>query len=100
MDTPSGGASGRARWPETLAKFDLTVVYLPGKNNTVADCLSRRAYPASKGMMDVSAHGNDAEIGEAKRIIGMERMMEEEGVKSPVLMAAEAPLGGRMSRAA
>ena len=66
MDTPYGPASGLARWHETLAKFDLTVVYFPGKDNTVADCLSRWAYPASKGMSDVPAHGDEAETAEAK----------------------------------
>ena len=81
VDTPSGPASRRARWHETLAKFDLTVVYVPGKDNTVADCLPRGAYPASKGMTDVSAHGDEAETAEAKKIIEMERLMEEEGVK-------------------
>ena len=99
MDTPSGPASRQARWHETLAKFDLTVVYVPGKDNTVADCLSRWAYPASKGMTDVSAHGDEAETAEAKRIIEMERLMEEEGVKCFVVMAADAPLGTRMGRA-
>ena len=99
VDTPSGPASRRARWHETLAKFDLTVVYVPGKDNTVADCLSRWAYPASKGMTDVSAHGDEAETAEAKRIIEMERLMEEEGVKCFVVMAADAPLGTRMGRA-
>ena len=94
LDTPSGPASRRARWHETLAKFDLTVVYVPGKDNTVADCPSRWAYPASKGMTDVFAHGDEAETAEAKRIIEMERLMEEEGVKCFVVMAAEAPLEG------
>ena len=98
VDTPSGPASRRARWHETLAKFDLTVVYVPGKDNTVADCLSRWAYPASKGMTDVSAHGDEAETAEAKRVIEMERLMEEEGVKCFVVMAADAPLGRRMGR--
>ena len=65
----------------------------------MADCLSRWAYPASKGMLDVSAHGDEAETGEAKRIIEMERLMEEEGVKCFVVMAADAPLGRRMGRA-
>ena len=99
MDTSSGPTSRRARWHETLAKFDLTVVYVPGKNNTVADCLSRRAYPASKGMTDVSAHGDEAETAEGKRIIEMERLMEEEAVKCFVVMAADALLGRRMGRA-
>ena len=82
-----------------MAKFDLTVVYVPGKDNTVADCLSRWAYPASKGMTDVSAHGDEAETAEAKRIIEMERLMGEEGVKCFVVMAADAPPGMRMGRA-
>ena len=99
VDTPSGPASRRARWHETLAKFDLTVVYVTGKDNTMADCLSRWAYPASKGMTDVSTHGDEAETAEAKRIIEMERLMEEEGVKYFVVMAADAPLGRRMGRA-
>ena len=64
----------------------------------MANCLSRWAYPASKGMTDVSAHGDEAETAEAKRIIGMERLMEEEGVKCFVVMAADAPLGRRMGR--
>ena len=62
----------------------------------MADCLSRWAYPASKGMTDISAHGDEAETAEAKRIIEMERLMEEEGVKCFVVTAADAPLGMRM----
>ena len=64
----------------------------------MADCLRRLAYPATKGMTDVSAHGNEAETAEAKRIIDMERLMQEEGVKCFVVMAADAPLGRRVSR--
>ena len=99
MGTPSGPASRRARWHETLAKFDLTVVYTPGKDDTVADCLSRWAYPASKGMTDISALGDEAETAEAKKIIEMERLMEEEGVKCLVVRAADSPPGTRMGRA-
>ena len=99
MDSPSGPASWRSRWHETLAKFDLTVVYVPGKDNAVADCLSRCAYPASKGMTDVAAHGNEAETAEAKKIIKMEGIMEEDGVKCFTVMAADAPRVRRSSRA-
>ena len=99
VDTPSGPASRRATWHETLAKFDLTVLYVPGKDNTVAACLSRWAHPSSKGMTDVSAHSDEAETAEAKRIIEMERRMGEEGVKCFVLISADAPLGTRMGRA-
>ena len=59
VDTLSGPASRRARWHKTLAKFDLTRNYVPRKDNTVADFLSRWTYPASKGMTDVSAHGDE-----------------------------------------
>ena len=99
VDTPSGPASQQARWHETLAEFDLTVVYVPGKDNTVADCLTRWVYPASKGMTDVSAHGDEAETAEDKRIIEMKRLKEEEGVKCLVVMAVNAPLRRRMGRA-
>ena len=99
VDTPSQQASRRARWHEILAKFDLMVVYVPGMDNTVADCLSRWAYPTSKGMTDVSSHGGEAETAQAEKIIDMERMMEEKDVKCFVVMAAEAPPGRRVSRA-
>ena len=87
VDTPSGPAARRARWHETFAKFDLSVVYVPGKDNTVADCLSRWAYPAGKAWMDISSHGDAEENEEAKRIIEMEKAMEQEGVKCFVVMA-------------
>ena len=87
VDTPSGPAARRARWHETFAKFDLSVIYVPGKDNTVADCLSRWAYPAGKAWMDISSHGDAEETEEAKRIIEMEKTMEQEGVKCFVVMA-------------
>ena len=87
VDTPSGPAARRARWHETFAKFDLSVVYVPGKDNTVADCLSRWAYPAGKAWMDISSHGDAEETEEAKRIIEMEKAMEQEGVRCFVVMA-------------
>ena len=55
VDTPSAPAARRPRWHETFAKFDLSVVYVAGKDNTVADCLSRWAYPAGKAWMDTSS---------------------------------------------
>ena len=69
MDTPSGPAGRRARWHETLSKFDLTVQYIPGKDNVVADALSRFAYPASKAFQDTSFHGSEAARQEMKAII-------------------------------
>ena len=87
VDTPSGPAARRARWHETFAKSDLSVVYVPGKDNTVAVCLSRWAYLAGKAWMDISSHGDAEETEEAKRIIEMEKAMEQEGVKFFVVMA-------------
>ena len=46
LDTPSGPLGRRSRWHQLLSKYDLTVGYIPGKNNTIADILSRWAYPA------------------------------------------------------
>ena len=43
-------------------------------------------------------HGDEAETAEAKRIIEMEHLMEEDGVKWFVVMAADAPLRMRMGR--
>ena len=75
MNTLSVPAARRARWHETLAKLDLTVVYVPGRLNTVADCLSRCAYPASKSLADISMHGDEAETAEAKHIIETEERL-------------------------
>ena len=79
VDTPSGPAARMARWHETFAKFDLSVVYVPGKDNTVADCLSQWAYPAGKAWMDISSHGDAEETEEAKRIIEMEKAKDQRG---------------------
>ena len=53
----------------------------------MADCLSRWAYPAGKAWMDISSHGDAEETEEAKRIIEMEKAMEQEGVKCFVVRA-------------
>ena len=53
----------------------------------MADCLSRWAYPVGKAWMDISSHGDAEETEEAKRIIEMEKAMEQEGVKCFVVMA-------------
>ena len=92
VDTPSGPAARRARWHETLAKFDLSVVYVPGKDNTVADCLRRWAYPAGKAWMDISMHGDTEETAEAKRIMEAERLLEEGEANCLVVMGSRAEL--------
>ena len=78
MDTPSGPAGRRARWHETLSKFDIKVVYTPGKDHLVADALSRWAYPASKALADISKHCNRESTEEAQEKIREEIQEEQE----------------------
>ena len=58
VETPSGPRGRRGRRHEILSQFDLTIEYLPGAENTVADAMSRWAYPASSSRQDVSWHGS------------------------------------------
>ena len=67
VDTPSGPAGRRARWHEVLSNFHLSVQYVPGKDNVVADAMSRFAYPACKTFQDVSTHGSEEARREAKK---------------------------------
>ena len=63
VNTVSGPAGRRARWHEFLSLFDLHVAYLPGKYNTVADALSRRAYPASEACLSSNIQGTEQDRG-------------------------------------
>ena len=92
VDVPSAPAVRRARMHETPAKFDLNVVYVLGKDNTVADCFSRWDYQAGKAGMDISMHGDAEETAEAKRIIEAERLLEEGETKCFVVMGSSAEL--------
>ena len=74
MDTPSGMSGRRARWHERLSRFDLQVQYVPGASNTIADGMSRWAYPASKAYADISIHGDAETDQEARKIIEEERL--------------------------
>ena len=78
VDTPSGPAGRRARWHETMSKFNITVQYIPGKDNVVADAMSRYAYPAGGAMQDCTWHGSAEDSQEMKEIIKKE--MDEEGL--------------------
>ena len=44
IDVPSGPVGRRARWHESLSKFQLKVEYIKGSTNIVADGLSRWAF--------------------------------------------------------
>ena len=99
VNTPSGPASCRGRWHETLAKFDLAVVYVPGKKNTVADRLSMWAIqPAGAWRMCLPMAMSLRPL-RRKKNIDMERMMGEDDVKCFVVMDADDPLGRGLSRA-
>ena len=95
VDTPSGPAARVARWHETFSKFDLSVVYVPGKDNTIADVLSRWVYPAGRTLQDVSVHGDAKETELAKQLIAFERQWEEQiidpDVKCFVVQSKRAP---------
>ena len=45
VDTPSGPSGRRGRWHETFSRFRLEVVYLPGRDNAVADAMSPLGVP-------------------------------------------------------
>ena len=56
-----------------MSKYDLTVGYIPGKENTVADILSRWAYPASQAQRDISKHGTQVDRDEMRAMIKEEQ---------------------------
>jgi hypothetical protein len=66
---PGGPRNRRARWHELLSQFDLTLEYIPGKDNSIADAMSRFAYPASTARQDVTIHGSLESAEEVKKMI-------------------------------
>jgi transposase InsO family protein len=83
MEDPMGPSGRRARWHLTLSRFRLEVQYLPGKDNVVADGLSRWAYPASQAGPDVCWHGTKQDQEEMSKILAEEKAeewAEEDGV--------------------
>ena len=83
VDTPSGPSGRKGRWHQLLLKFNLTVLYIPGKDSIVADAMSRWAYPASKSFRDVSMHGGALSKIDMEREIQLER--ERERCSAPLV---------------
>jgi hypothetical protein len=73
LDTPGGPVGRRARWHLIFSRFNLEVGYIPGKHNTIADILSRWAYPASQAYRDISKHGSAKDKEDMDKIIQQER---------------------------
>ena len=63
LQTQKELSSRQARWAEVLAEFDLDIVYRPGKDNKVADALSRRPDHQSMGKMETVVEQKERERG-------------------------------------
>jgi len=77
LDTPSGPVGRRSRWHQIFSRYDLSVGYIPGKENNICDVLSRWAYPASQALRDVTKHGTLDDDNEMHEIIKQERLEEQ-----------------------
>ena len=80
LDMVSGPIGRRTRWHEFFSRFpNLEVVYLPGKDNHVADALSRWAYRACRDLSDRTIHGSvdDARFAEEQE---RKESLEEERI--------------------
>jgi len=95
---PSGR---RVRWHHILSLFNLDVLYIQGKNNVVADAMSRYAYPASSAWDDVSMHGSLKDTEEMEKIIKDEKaeakaeVVEDLALVRPVKQKAKFNRDGR-----
>ena len=59
--TMAGPLGRRGRWQEFLSRYNIVVVYKPGKDNDVADRMSWLAYRAGLAH-DTNFHGSDADL--------------------------------------
>ena len=89
VDTPSGPAARRARLHEALIPFQIEVKYSPGKDNVVADAMSRWAYPAGKALADVSKRVSIESTREAHAIIEEEKREEREDAQVDAIQEEE-----------
>ena len=77
VGTPSGPDACVDGWHVTFSKFNLRVVYVPGKDNTIADVLSPWVDPSGRALQDVSIHRDAKEMEVAKRPIALSTHWEE-----------------------
>ena len=75
VDTLSGPAGQRARLHECLSLFHLHLAYLPGKYNTVAETVSRWAYPASEACLLTNTHWTRRDHGLVIELDAEERQL-------------------------
>lgn len=61
LQTQKELSSRQARWAEVLAEFDLEIVYRPGKDNKVADALSRRPDHQNMGRIESEVERKERE---------------------------------------
>ena len=78
LDVPSGPVGRRARWHDWLSRFDIQVGYVAGKQNTIADILSRWTYPANSAKQDVTLHGSEEDHATMLKTIREERELERQ----------------------
>jgi hypothetical protein len=94
LQVPAGPTGRRARWHQRLSRYDITVAWIPGKENVAADALSRWAYPASREGDDVSWHGTAKDREEMKAIIAAEKEEEKTCIATTGAVPTEALLVG------
>ena len=68
VDTTSGPTCRRLRWQEFLESFNEQVLRIEGNKKTVADALSRWAYPASTGYRNMSKHGFQQDVVDVRKL--------------------------------
>ena len=78
LDSPTGPTGRQARWHMLLSHFHVTVGYVPGRDNGIADIMSRWAYPAADAVSDVSIHGTPEDDEKMEAIIKTEEAEEKE----------------------
>ena len=75
LDQPGGPTGRRARWHLLLSKFKLELGYVEGENNSLADSMSRWAYPAGCGE-DQFFNGTPEDEEKLAKLIEQEKLEE------------------------